>query len=160
MPRPRASSPPSSSAASCVTIRRRRWSTAWPGYSRRRTAISGPCWWRSSRHRSSYRRTLTRQRRRRRSKSWGARSARSMGGAVPPHDPRPPREVVVSAVRALDGGLDPPPAPGAPARVVGGGLSLARQVARLGELLYEAQPPTGHPDVGRGVGQAGALLGR
>ena len=71
-----------------------------------------------------------------------------------------PLEVVVSAVRALDGGLDPHPAPGAPARVVGGGLSLARQVARLGEPLYEAQPPTGYPDVAAAWVNAGALLGR
>ena len=71
-----------------------------------------------------------------------------------------PLEVVVSAVRALDGRLEPPAAPGAPARAVGGGLTLARQVARLGEPLYEAQPPTGYPDVAEAWVNAGALLGR
>ena len=71
-----------------------------------------------------------------------------------------PLEVVASAVRALDGGLEPPPAPGAPARVVGGGLSLARQVGRLGAPLYEAQPPTGYPDVAEAWVNSGALLGR
>ena len=71
-----------------------------------------------------------------------------------------PLEVVTSAVRALDGRLEPPPAPGAPARVVGGGLTLARQVARLGAPLYEAQPPTGYPDVAEAWVNAGALLGR
>ena len=38
--------------------------------------------------------------------------------------------------------------------------SLARQVARLGEPLYEAQPPTGHPDVAEAWVSAGALLSR
>ena len=71
-----------------------------------------------------------------------------------------PLEVVASAVRALDGRLEPPPAPGAPARAVGGGLTLARQVARLGAPLYEAQPPTGYPDVAEAWINAGALLGR
>ena len=70
-----------------------------------------------------------------------------------------PLEVVASAVRALDGRLEPPPAPGAPARA-GGGLTLARQVARLGAPLYEAQPPTGYPDVAEAWVNAGALLGR
>ena len=71
-----------------------------------------------------------------------------------------PLEVVASAMRALDGRLEPPPAPGAPARAVGGGLTLARQVARLGAPLYEAQPPTGYPDVAEAWVNAGALLGR
>jgi uncharacterized protein (DUF1800 family) len=71
-----------------------------------------------------------------------------------------PLEVVASAVRALDGRLEPPPASGAPARAVGGGLTLARQVARLGAPLYEAQPPTGYPDVAEAWVNAGALLGR
>jgi uncharacterized protein (DUF1800 family) len=72
-----------------------------------------------------------------------------------------PLEVVASATRALDGQLDPPPAAGTPARVaVGGGLTLARQVARLGEPLYEAQPPTGYPDVAAAWVNTGALLGR
>src|SRR5262245_33792950 len=71
-----------------------------------------------------------------------------------------PLEVVASAVRALDGRLEAPPAPGASARAVGGGLTLARQVARLGAPLYEAQPPTGYPDVAEAWVNAGALLGR
>jgi hypothetical protein len=37
---------------------------------------------------------------------------------------------------------------------------LARQVAALGEPLYEAQPPTGHPDVAEAWVSAGALLSR
>ena len=41
--RPRASSPPSWSAASWPTIRRRRWSSAWPPAIGRRTATSAPC---------------------------------------------------------------------------------------------------------------------
>jgi uncharacterized protein (DUF1800 family) len=54
-----------------------------------------------------------------------------------------PFEVVASAVRALDGGLG---AGGGPRRRRGGGSELAREVGRLGQPLYEAQPPTGYPD--------------
>ncbi|HEY7202805.1 MAG TPA: DUF1800 domain-containing protein [Methylomirabilota bacterium] len=67
-----------------------------------------------------------------------------------------PLEVVASAMRALDGRLAPPGGPGAP----GGGLGLAREVAKLGEPLYEAQPPTGYPDRAEAWVNTGALLGR
>ncbi|MBI1845606.1 MAG: DUF1800 domain-containing protein [Candidatus Rokubacteria bacterium] len=46
-----------------------------------------------------------------------------------------PSEFVVSAVRALGGRID-----------TRGGLELARAAARMGEPLYQAQAPTGHPD--------------
>jgi uncharacterized protein (DUF1800 family) len=60
-----------------------------------------------------------------------------------------PFEVVVSAVRALDGRLER-----------GGGAELAREVGRLGQPLYEAQPPTGYPDRAESWVNTGALLGR
>jgi uncharacterized protein (DUF1800 family) len=65
-----------------------------------------------------------------------------------------PLEVVASAVRALDGRLVP--ASGADV----GGITLAREVARLGGPLYEAQPPTGYPDRAEAWVNTGALLGR
>jgi uncharacterized protein (DUF1800 family) len=69
-----------------------------------------------------------------------------------------PLEVVASAVRALDGRLAPP---GAGAELFqGGGFVLAREVAKLGEPLYEAQPPTGYPDRAEFWVNTGALLGR
>jgi len=69
-----------------------------------------------------------------------------------------PFDVVVSAVRALDGRLIVSPGRGAiPA---GGGLELAREVGRLGQPLYEAQPPTGYPDRAESWVNTGALLGR
>jgi uncharacterized protein (DUF1800 family) len=72
-----------------------------------------------------------------------------------------PLEVVASAVRALEGRLDPPSAtPGAARPAAGGGLVLARQVAGLGAPLYEAQPPTGYPDVAEAWVNTGALLAR
>ncbi len=75
-----------------------------------------------------------------------------------------PLEVVASAVRALGGEVLPPGAGAAPDRpwmaLLGGGLPLARQVAALGEPLYEAQPPTGHPDVAEAWVNTGALLAR
>jgi uncharacterized protein (DUF1800 family) len=72
-----------------------------------------------------------------------------------------PLELVASAVRILDGRLDPPaPAAGSARAAAGGGLALARQVAGLGEPLYEAQPPTGYPDVAQAWVNTGALLGR
>jgi uncharacterized protein (DUF1800 family) len=71
-----------------------------------------------------------------------------------------PLEVVASAVRALDGRLEPPAPPGSARVSVGGGLALARQVAGLGEPLYEAQAPTGYPDVAEAWVNTGALLGR
>jgi uncharacterized protein (DUF1800 family) len=72
-----------------------------------------------------------------------------------------PLEVVASAVRTLGGRLEPPvPGDEGARAAVAGGLALARQVARLGEPLYEAQPPTGYPDVAEAWVNAGALLGR
>jgi uncharacterized protein (DUF1800 family) len=68
-----------------------------------------------------------------------------------------PLEVVASGVRALDGQIEAPAPPGGPVR---GGLVLARQVARLGAPLYEAQPPTGYPDVAGAWVNTGALLAR
>src|SRR5258705_360078 len=41
-----------------------------------------------------------------------------------------------------------------------GGMVWAREVARLGEPLYEAQPPTGYPDRAESWVNTGALLGR
>jgi uncharacterized protein (DUF1800 family) len=68
-----------------------------------------------------------------------------------------PLEVVASAVRALDGRIVVAgPDPAAP----GGGIALAREVARLGEPLYEAQPPTGYPDRAEAWVNTGSLLGR
>jgi uncharacterized protein (DUF1800 family) len=68
-----------------------------------------------------------------------------------------PLEVVASAVRALDGRI----AAASGADVTGGGgITLAREVARLGEPLYEAQPPTGYPDRAEAWVNTGALLGR
>ena len=68
-----------------------------------------------------------------------------------------PLEVVASAVRALDGRLAPA---GGGDRGSAGGLALARAVGRLGEPLYEAQPPTGYPDRAEAWVNSGALLGR
>jgi uncharacterized protein (DUF1800 family) len=69
-----------------------------------------------------------------------------------------PLEVVASAVRTLDGRL----VPGGPERGAqgDGGTALAREVSRLGEPLYEAQPPTGYPDRAESWVNTGALLGR
>lgn len=68
-----------------------------------------------------------------------------------------PLEVVASAVRALDGRIA---AAGAGENARAGGISLARAVGRLGEPLYEAQPPTGYPDRAEAWVNSGALLGR
>jgi uncharacterized protein (DUF1800 family) len=60
-----------------------------------------------------------------------------------------PFEFVVSAARVVD------------ARVSArGGLELARAAALIGEPLYGAEPPTGHPDRAGAWVNAGALLGR
>jgi len=69
-----------------------------------------------------------------------------------------PLEVVASAVRTLDGRL----VAGAAGQdgLGDGGMVLAREVARLGEPLYEAQPPTGYPDRAESWVNTGALLGR
>jgi uncharacterized protein (DUF1800 family) len=69
-----------------------------------------------------------------------------------------PLEIVVSSVRALDGELTPPaPAGGGQP---GGGFALAQQVGKLGEPLYQQQPPTGYPDVAESWVNTGALLSR
>ena len=60
-----------------------------------------------------------------------------------------PFELVASAVRALGGTVD--------AR---GGHELARAAARIGEGLYEAQPPTGYADRAEAWVNTGALLAR
>jgi len=75
-----------------------------------------------------------------------------------------PFEVVISAARALDAHLT------AVTTVTvrrqggiaggGGGLELAREVGRLGQPMYEAQPPTGYPDRAEAWVNTGALLGR
>jgi uncharacterized protein (DUF1800 family) len=69
-----------------------------------------------------------------------------------------PLEVVASSVRALDGELAPPPALASPQ--LGGGMALAQQVNKLGEPLYQQQPPTGYPDVAEAWVNTGALLSR
>jgi len=69
-----------------------------------------------------------------------------------------PLEIVASSVRALDGELAPATVPGSPQP--GGGFALAQQVARLGEPLYQLQPPTGYPDVAEAWVNTGALLHR
>lgn len=77
-----------------------------------------------------------------------------------------PLELVASAVRALDGEPTASPVPDrsderAPERAFqGGGFTLARAVAGLGQPLYEAQSPTGYPDVAEAWVNAGALVGR
>jgi len=69
-----------------------------------------------------------------------------------------PIELVASAVRAVGGEIMPPGEPGS--QQVGGGLALALQVAKLGEPLYQQQPPTGYPDVAEAWVNTGALLNR
>jgi uncharacterized protein (DUF1800 family) len=81
-----------------------------------------------------------------------------------------PFEVVTSAARALDVRLTPLTSvsrvgagrQGGSARGggAGGGLELAREVGRLGQPMYEAQPPTGYPDRAESWVNTGALLGR
>ncbi len=81
-----------------------------------------------------------------------------------------PLEVVASAARALDAQLLPPAPAERPSLAeqaaergglqVGGGFVLARQVANLGEPLYEMQPPTGYGDVAEAWVNTGALLNR
>ena len=69
-----------------------------------------------------------------------------------------PLEVVASAFRTLDGHLAP--AGTGPDALAGGGGALAREVAKLGAPLYEAQPPTGYPDRAEAWVNSGALLAR
>jgi hypothetical protein len=71
-----------------------------------------------------------------------------------------PFEVVVSAVRALDGRLETARGRAAGRAAGGGAAELAREVGRLGQPLYEAQPPTGYPDRAESWVNTGALLGR
>ncbi len=72
-----------------------------------------------------------------------------------------PLEVVASAARALDAQLLPPGPVAERGRLqLGGGFVLARQVANLGEPLYEMQPPTGYGDVAEAWVNTGALLNR
>ena len=68
-----------------------------------------------------------------------------------------PLEIVASSVRALDGKLAPPVGGRLQA---GGGFALAQQVGKLGEPLYQQQPPTGYPDVAEAWVNTGALLNR
>ncbi len=69
-----------------------------------------------------------------------------------------PLELVISAVRAIDAQVEPVGVESGP--LSGGAFTLARQVAKLGEPLYEAQPPTGYPDGAEAWVNTGALLGR
>ena len=68
-----------------------------------------------------------------------------------------PLELVASSMRTLDGRIAPV---GTGPDAAGGGAALAREVAKLGEPLYEAQPPTGYPDRAESWVNTGALLGR
>jgi len=72
-----------------------------------------------------------------------------------------PLELVASAVRALDGRIARR-APGDEALAPrdDGGAALARAVGRLGQPLYEAQPPTGYGDVAEAWVSTGALVAR
>jgi uncharacterized protein (DUF1800 family) len=56
---------------------------------------------------------------------------------------------VASAVRAVGARVDPR-----------GGVALARAAGEIGEGLYEAVPPTGHPDRAESWVNPGALLAR
>jgi uncharacterized protein (DUF1800 family) len=58
-----------------------------------------------------------------------------------------PFEYTVSAIRSLDGTTD-------------GGRPLAQSIARMGEPLYQCQPPTGYPDRGDHWLSSGAVLER
>jgi uncharacterized protein (DUF1800 family) len=69
-----------------------------------------------------------------------------------------PLELVASSVRAVDGDVQVPGAPGS--QQPGGGLALAQQVGKLGEPLYQQPMPTGYPDVAEAWVNAGALLNR
>jgi uncharacterized protein (DUF1800 family) len=60
-----------------------------------------------------------------------------------------PLELAASAVRALGGTVRPAFAP-----------SLSQQIARMGEPLYQCQPPTGYRDAAETWVNAGSLLNR
>jgi uncharacterized protein (DUF1800 family) len=71
-----------------------------------------------------------------------------------------PLELVASAVRAVDGRLVPAPEGAGDALAADGGATLARAVARLGQPLYGAQPPTGYADLAEAWVNTGALVAR
>ena len=58
-----------------------------------------------------------------------------------------PFEYAVSAIRAAGGTIDDP-------------LPLARELRKMGEGLYLAQPPTGYPDDAESWSGSGATLAR
>jgi uncharacterized protein (DUF1800 family) len=60
---------------------------------------------------------------------------------------RSPLELVAGSVRALGARVDDP-------------MALARAVARIGQPLFAAQPPTGYPDDASSWLSSGALLAR
>jgi uncharacterized protein (DUF1800 family) len=60
-----------------------------------------------------------------------------------------PLEFVASAARALNAHVD-----------AAGGAALAAASAEIGEALFQAQPPTGHPDRAEAWVSTGALLAR
>jgi uncharacterized protein (DUF1800 family) len=60
---------------------------------------------------------------------------------------RTPLELVAGSVRALGARVDDP-------------MALARAVARIGQPLFAAQPPTGYPDDAASWLSSGALLAR
>src|SRR5262249_10118833 len=70
-----------------------------------------------------------------------------------------PLEVVVSAARTTGAEIRLP-SESDPPQAVSGALALARQVAKLGEPLYEAAPPTGYGERSDAWINAGALLNR
>ena len=65
-----------------------------------------------------------------------------------------PLELVASAARALDARPGPETGPRS------AGFHLARATSRLGERLFYAQPPTGHPDTAEAWMNTGTLLAR
>jgi len=65
-----------------------------------------------------------------------------------------PIELVASAARALDAQPGPETGPRS------AGFHLARATSRLGERLFYAQPPTGHPDTAEAWMNTGTLLAR
>jgi len=65
-----------------------------------------------------------------------------------------PLEYVISAVRVMGGQVS------VSGTASDGAFQLARTVANLGEPLYEAQPPTGYPDIATAWVNSSALLRR
>ncbi|HKT33459.1 MAG TPA: DUF1800 domain-containing protein [Nitrospira sp.] len=65
-----------------------------------------------------------------------------------------PLEYVISAVRVLDGQVS------ITGTASDGAFQLSRTVANLGQPLYEAQPPTGYPDVATAWVNSSALVRR